>query len=150
MKKFFSAILIACLMIVMPLMVSCDNNVDPVDPKEPGNSYTLTITCETDEVTLGQPEKIEMDGYYYSFLYDGDPLLYFSSSVDIGKKVDENTNVKLVLYISLFAEDLAVKVNNEPITLEEPLLSENDEFNYVEFSFNITQDTNVVISGKFI
>ena len=143
MKKFFSAILIACLMIVMPIMVSCDNHVYSVDPKEPGNSYTLTITCETDEVTLGQPEKIEMDGYYYSFLYDGDPLLYFSSSVDIGKKVDENTNVKI-------AEDLAVKVNNEPITLEEPQLSENEEFNYVEFSFDVTRDTNVVVSGKFI
>ena len=153
MKKFFSAILIICLMIVMPVMVSCGEK-----EKENANTYSLAVTYvdtaygEDENFEIEESEKEEFftdNGYYYSAVYDGTPTIYFSSNVDISKKIEEGTNVEFVVYFSTMCQELEVLVNNEePTTLTERLPSSNEEFEYVEFSFAISQNTEVVITGK--
>ena len=151
MKKFFSAILIICLMIVMPVMVSCGK-------KATENLYSLAVTYvdmtdgENGNFVIKKIEKEDFfhkEGYYYSVFYDTGFAIYFSSSVDISKKFKEAADAEFVVYFPAMYQELEIQVNNEePTTLSKRLPSENEEFEYVEFSFTISQNTEVVITVK--
>ncbi len=144
MKRFSRIFVIGLMFLILPILFACNNN-DKTKNNDNKNSYTISFDiCFLDGSKLDAPIKSN-DNYLVKYS-DSTLLNIDSHGIDILKAIEENTEVTLTIYYSIFSQIQELKINNNDISFVE---NEVEDRKSVEFSFSLKSNTTISIKGDF-